>query len=292
MRFSIPVLAFIAALAAARAIPGQTADDGPVLRGRPLAATAPVKLFIPSGTVRLTAWDRDSLVVRGRLAKNATLYVGGSDSGGLKLAVEARGNEPAGPSSLVIYMPRRSQVSIKGADLNLTATDVTGWFYTVSGPIVVRGTVSSVDAESMTGSIDLDVVAPWARVKTGQGNLLIRGAPQDVDASTIGGTLDIASSDVLRGRFSSVTGDIRYAATPAPRSLFEFSNHSGAVDLLLPRDASARLELSSVQGEIANGFTQVRPASVTPHALRLRLGNGDAQMTIRTFRGTVRLRPR
>jgi hypothetical protein len=273
-------------------VSAQTAADGPVLRGRSLAATAPVKMFIPSGTVRIAGWDRESLVVRGHLAKHSTLVMGGSDVSGIKLAVEARGSEAPGPSNLVIYVPRRSQVSIKGADLNLSVTDLPGSFYTVSGAIQVRGTVSSVDAESMTGSIDLNVTTPWARVKTGQGNLLIRGAPQDVDASTIGGTLDIASSDVLRGRFASVTGDIRYAATPAPRSLFEFSSHSGMVDLLLLRDVSARLELSSVEGEIANGFTQVRPSSVTPHALRMRLGNGDAQIAVRTFRGTVRLRPR
>jgi hypothetical protein len=267
------------------------AADGPILRARRLYATAPAKMYVPSGTVRLVGWDRDSLVVRGRIAASDQLVLSGSDSG-VKLTVEPRTGDTAKPSNLVIYLPRRSQVSVKAVDANVSAADLSGWYYTVSGRIELHGSVSSADVESMTGNIDLNVAAPWVRAKTGPGSLLVRGAPQDVDASTIGGTLDVASSAILRGRFASVTGDIRYTAIPAPRSLFEFSDQSGVVDLLLPRDASARLELSSVTGEIANGFTQVQPAAAGPHSLRIRLGSGDAQLTVRTFRGMVRVRPR
>ena len=111
-----------------------------------------------------------------------------------------------------------------------------------------------------------------------------------MDASTIGGTLDVATATILRGRFTSVTGDIRYAAAFAPRSLFEFSDHSGSVEFLLPRDVSARFELSSVEGDIDNGFMQLRPAAAGVHSLSLRLGTGDANVVVRTFRGEIRLR--
>jgi hypothetical protein len=279
-------------LAALRAPAQPTAADGPLLRAAALRPTAAVKLFVSSGTVRLVGWDRDSLVVRGTVGRGSHLIFGAADSSGAKLVVEEQAGTPAGRSTLVIYLPRRSQVAAKGVDLQLSATDLSGWYYTVSGRMHFSGSVSSIDAEAIGGSIDLDVSTPWARVKTGEGRLLIRGAPQDVDASTIGGTLDIAASSILRGRFASVTGDIRYAAVPAPGSLFEFSDHAGTVDLLLPRDASARLELSSVTGDVANGFTETRPIATGPHSLRLRLGRGDAQVTVRTFRGTIRLRPR
>jgi hypothetical protein len=88
-----------------------------------------------------------------------------------------------------------------------------------------------------------------------------------------------------------VTGDIRYAATPAPTSLGDFSSHGGTIDFLLPRDVSGKFDLSSVTGDIANGFTQVRPVALGPRHLRISLGRGDAQFTVRTFKGTIRLRP-
>jgi DUF4097 and DUF4098 domain-containing protein YvlB len=189
-------------------------------------------------------------------------------------------------------MPRHGSVSVKTVSADIDARDIGGWFYTVSGTIHLQGTVASAEAESMGGNIDVDLLAPWVRAKTGDGHLLVRGAPQDVDASTIGGDLDIATPTVLRGRFSSVTGDIRYATTPATGALFEFSNHSGAVDFLLPRNTSGRFDLSSVTGTIANGFAELRPAASGPHSMRLNLGHGDAQFTVRTFKGIIRLRPK
>jgi hypothetical protein len=68
-------------------------------------------------------------------------------------------------------------------------------------------------------------------------------------------------------------------------------NHSGGVDLLLPQNASGVFALSSVVGPIENGFTSVRPIASATHSMRLSLGRGGSQVTVRTFKGTIRLRP-
>lgn len=280
----------IAALPTARARAQGAPPPGSLLKARALKAGSPFKMFIPSGTVRIIGWDRDSIVIRGRIPPSAQLMFGGSDSVGYKLVIEQRDGAATSASELVIQLPRKSQLSIKTADAVVDATDVSGWFYTVSGRFHIDGAASSLDVEAMSGDIDLQASTPWARAKTGKGHLVIRGSPQDVDASTIGGTLDIATASIVHGRFTSVTGDIHYASTIAPRSLFEFSTHSGTIDLLLPRDVSARLELSTVDGEIDNGFGQLRPAAAGAHNLRVTLGAGASDVSVRTFKGTVRLR--
>jgi hypothetical protein len=142
----------------------------------------------------------------------------------------------------------------------------------------------------MNGNLDMNVATPWMKARAGNGNLLLRGEPQDVDASTIGGTLSIATSAVLRGQFSSVTGDVHFVGAPSPRAILEFSSHSGAVELLMPQSASALLSLSSISGPIENGFARVRPSSLTPQSMKISLGSGDAQLTVRTFKGPIRLR--
>lgn len=297
MRADARKLLFVAmcattSLAISRAGAQRAPTDDPVLRARALREGAPVKMFIPSGTVRLIGWDRDSIVIRGRLPAPAQLMFGGSDTSGYKLAIEQQGDASMAASRLLIYLPRRSQVSLKTADALVDATDVFGWFYTVSGRYHIDGAASSIEVEAMSGDIDLNATTPWARAKTGKGHLVVRGSPQDVDASTISGTLDVATATILHGRFTSVTGDVHYTATMAPHSLFEFSTHSGTVDFLLPSDVSARFELSTVDGEIENGFTQLRPAAAGVHNLQLSLGSGAADVTVRTFKGTVRLRSR
>src|SRR5262249_49473195 len=174
---------------------------------------------------------------------------------------------------------------------SIIAEGVGGWFYTVSGTIRLSGDVGHVDVESIRGDIDLNASAMLVKARTGRGHMVVGGSPQDVDASTVSGPLDVATSSVMRGRFGSVTGDIRYAAAPAPGAVFDFSDHAGTVSLLLPRSTSSRLELSSVTGTIANGFTQIRPVATGAHTLTVRLGAGEAHMNVRTFKGAIRLSP-
>ncbi|MEO6211144.1 MAG: DUF4097 family beta strand repeat-containing protein [Gemmatimonadaceae bacterium] len=294
MRADVRILTLAMALGVTARVAAQntrpTAD--PVLRARALRSGAPLKMFVPSGTVQLIGWDRDSVVVRGRLPASAQLLLSGTDTAGYKLIVDQRDGGSMSASRLVIYMPRASQVALKTVDALSNVSDVGGWFYAVSGSYHIAGTMRSVDVESMSGDIDLDAATPWARAKTGKGHLVIRGSLEDVDASTIGGTLDVATATILHGRFTAVTGDIHYAATIREHSLFEFSTHSGAIDFLLPRDVSARFELSSVEGVIDNGFAQLHPAASGVHTLQVSLGTGASDVTVRTFKGTVRLRAR
>lgn len=273
----------------------QSQAQEPLLRARALGPTASVKIFNPAGSVRIVGWDHDSIVVRGRVPRGERFFFGGSAQG-VKFGVEDRiDGQDSPPCSLVVYVPRRSHLSVKTASANITGTDISGWFYSVSGAIHLSGSATSIEAETMGGNLSLDVVTPWVRARTGDGHLLLRGAPQDADASTIAGTLDIASTAILRGRFASVTGDIHYVGAPPTGGIFELSNHSGSVDLLLPQQAGGVFDLSTVTGEIENGYTQLRPiadAAGRGRSLHLELGRDGGHITVRTFKGTIRLRPR
>jgi hypothetical protein len=264
----------------------------PVLAARAVEPTAGFKIYNPAGTVRVVGWDRDSLLVRGRVGRGERFYFSSSARGG-KLGIDDHVDSgDARPSDLVIYVPRRAQISVKTASADITGADVSGWFYSVSGTIHLSGAATSVDAESMSGNVSLDVSAPWVHARTGDGHLLLRGAPQDADVSTIAGTLDVASPAILRGRFASVSGDIHYVGAPPPGAVFEFSNHAGSVDCLLPRGAGGVFELSTVTGDIVNGYTALRPI-VQPgrgRTLRVDLGGGGGHVSVRTFKGTIRLR--
>jgi hypothetical protein len=293
LAFGLTTVTAIAFGCAAPAAAAQTTTPGPVLRAHALEPTAAVKIFDPAGSVRLVAWEHDSIVVRGRVPPSERFFFAGS-ARGVKLGVEDRvDGKDSAPCDLVIYLPRHGRLSVKTASASITGSDVSGWFYSASGTIHLSGTATSIEAESMGGDIVLDVNTPWVRARTGDGRLLLRGAPQDADVSTIAGTLDISTSSILRGRFASVTGNIHYRGAPAVGGIFEFSNHSGAVDLLLSRDAGGVLDLSTVIGEIENGYTQLRPvvdARGRGRSLHLELERDGGHITVRTFKGTIRLR--
>jgi hypothetical protein len=293
MRAELCIVAAALVLAGATPIasPAQGAADGKVLGARHVSSSAAFKVWMPSGKIRLVAWDRDSVLIRGRVAPDESFFFGG-DSAGMKFGLEPSGSrEPRGRSTLVAYLPRRARVSIKSVTADVDAVDVSGWFYSVSGSMRLGGAVSSLEVETMNGSLDLAVTTPWLRARTGDGHLLLRGAPEDVDVSTVAGTLDIATTTVRRGQFGTVSGDIHYVGAPARGAIMEFSSHSGTVELQLPPAVSGVFSLTSVAGAIENGLSAVRPAASQPHSMRLSLGSGGSQITVRTFKGTIRLRP-
>jgi hypothetical protein len=98
------------------------------------------------------------------------------------------------------------------------------------------------------------------------------------------------ATSVMRGQLGSVSGDIHYAGAPPYGSILELSSHAGSIELVLPRDASAEFTLSTIAGSIENEFLTARRISATPQSLRLTLGRGGSQLSVRTFRGAIRLR--
>jgi hypothetical protein len=262
----------------------------PVLTARHFNQRASIKVFNAAGAVRLIAWAHDSLEVRGTITPAHRYYAGG-DANGMKFGVEEPpGSKPA-RGDLTVFLPAATQVSVKTANGDIDATDVSGWFYTIGGHVHVSGTAASIDIEAMRGDVDVHATVPWLRARSGEGRMMVRGALQDVDASTISGALDVASAAIMRGQFASVSGDIHYAGAPAAGAILDFSDHSGAVDLEIPPSASGTYALSTVTGTISTGFPQVRPASQKEHAVRLKLGRGGGDVTVRTFKGAIRVHP-
>jgi hypothetical protein len=284
--FSVLLTAAVTATASAQ----KSNPDGPVLGARRLSAVGSVKVFLTTGSIRIVGWDGDSLVVRGRVRRGATFHLS-SVPNGAKLWVDEPSDDVHVPCDLVVYMPRRGTISAKTVSANVSARDVSGWVWTVAGSVDVSGSASSMEVHSMTGNVDANVVVPWIRVTAGGGTVLLRGSPQDADVSTISGTLTVESPRIVRGQFATVTGDIHYMGAPPAGGIFELTSHSGAVDVTVPATTSAVFALSSVTGQIVNGFNQVRPIATGPHSLRLSVGRGEAQVTVRTFKGAIRLRP-
>jgi DUF4097 and DUF4098 domain-containing protein YvlB len=286
-------------------IGAQTATVEPstsrILGGRHAAPNASIKLFVPNGSVQLIGWARDSVLVRGTVPRGEKFYLLDNPKG-IKAGIDEHADQsPVRPCQLVLYVPASSTVSLKTVGADISGTDVSGWFYTVSGAVRLTGSSRSIEIEDMNGDVDLDAAVPWAHVRTGDGRLLVRGAPQDLDAATITGPLDVSGARIVRGQLGSVSGAIRFTAPLPGDGILDFSNHAGSVDLSLPRPVSAVFALSTIDGRIDNALVDVRPAASTRGAgdaarrggstrsVRIVAGHGDAQVTVRTFKGMIHL---
>jgi DUF4097 and DUF4098 domain-containing protein YvlB len=178
---------------------------------------------------------------------------------------------------------------------NIQAVDASGWFYTVGGSISVAGRVGEVEAEAMDGSVSVTATARWVRARTASGTLRLTGDIEDATASSITGSVFISSSGLARGQFGSVTGDIVFTAPLEEGGVFSFDNHSGSVELRLAPSAAGSFSVTTISGVIENALVAARPAGGQTgrgQSIVFRLGSGGSHVTIRTFKGTIRLRSR
>ena len=262
-----------------------------VLTARHMNSGGSLKVFNPAGSVKLVGWSHDSIEVRGEVTPHRRYYAAG-DAKGWKVGIDdGPMNDPAPHGDLTIYVPKGTEVSVKTVSGKIEADDISGWFYTIAGDVRIAGSAKSIDVDAMRGDIDIGVSVPWLRVRAGEGHVTVHGVVTDADVSTIGGKVDITSGAIQRGQFASVAGDIHWNGAPARGAILDFSNHTGAVEFVLPRSTVANFSLSTVSGTIANGFAPVRPVSQSERSMRVTFGKGGADVSVRTFKGTIRMRP-
>src|SRR5205085_1368564 len=101
---------------------------------------------------------------------------------------------------------------------------------------------ASVRKLVVTGRAELEVHVP-------------RGASVDLGASTLSGTIVVRAAGwqrggtgVQRGRFESVTGDVRFDGELGRGGIVELESQSGAIALRLPRTTVADFDLLTIGG--------------------------------------------
>ncbi len=270
--------------------PGAASGQQAVDRGMAVDADARLKIWVPAGSVRLTGWDHDSLHVRG-VVDGGTLFLGGS-RGAWKITIEGSGTDMA-QAEIDIHLPRGAQVAVKTVTGMIIATDVTGWFNSVSGDVIVQGRARRLEAETLDGDVSVQGQIPWLSARTGSGTIKIEGRFQDVRASSVSGAISVLNKLVDRGRFESITGDIRYRGHFAPHGDLNFDSHGGTITLVLPSGVAGRFLLTTITGTIDNEFSDDRPvdrAEGVGQDLELHRGSDGPRVTVRSFKGTIRLR--
>jgi DUF4097 and DUF4098 domain-containing protein YvlB len=252
----------------------------------PFAGDGSVRIVNPSGRIRVIGWDVDSLAVSGhgpgRLAAAGTASV-------RKLVVTGR-------AELEVHVPRGARVWVKSAagDIDVVGVDGTLDLNSVGGAIHVVGTPADVTAETMGGPVELAGGSGRARVKTVSGDILLRGASVDLGASTLSGTIVVRAAGwqrggtgVQRGTFESVTGDVRFDGELGRGGIVELESQSGAIALRVPATTVADFDLVTIGGSITNRLTAAPPAE--RGVLRFSTGVGGAQVTARSFKGSISL---
>jgi hypothetical protein len=273
----------------------QSPSDQRIDRKLPMDPDGSFRIYNMTGSVRVEVWEKDTVAVSGTMSREggAHLLIGGNARGG-KMGIESSNDLDQPPAHLIVRIPSKSRIWIKSATASVTLVGVRGGadVFSTSGNIHFVGTPDQLNLETMDGNIDVSAEGVWIRAKTASGTITLRGRGEDVAATTVSGAITLLSSGMRRARAETVSGDIAFAGTLARDGALEVESHSGKVDVLLPSDLNAELDLSTYHGLIQNTFDPARTPRRSASGLELHFtaGEGGARVDIRTFKGTILLR--
>lgn len=267
---------------------------------RASTSTVSVRLGGAISSVRVTAWPHDSISLTGALGAGSKMDGGPSNvSGpitGMKFFVEAIDEPALRANRLELRVPRNARVWIKAGSADIDVSGVGGGLdlNIVGGSVRVNGKPRELIVESMDGSVSFTGFTDYARLKTATGDIVLQGGGEDLTLTTVSGSIQAANGErtLHRIRFESVTGPITFVGDLARGTDARFDTHSGAIELRLPPRADVEIAAATVTGSIENAWSTRRPVAGREGRgmeLGISSGMGGARVSIRSFKGNVRL---
>ena len=269
-----------------------------VREGRAVTRDAVIRLALPAGFLRVTAWERDSVDIRGRLDGSATSFVLGGSTASLKGGVQsaATGDRP-GSADLEVRIPQEARVRIQSgaAEVEVNAAGGTVEVSSTSGRVRVAGKAERIMVETLGGNIELAALAREATVRSAEGTVVVRGVLDVLDASTVNGPLYVGmEGPITRVRLETVSSEIAFKGRLVREGRLNAETHGGDIELRLPPSTGASFHLVSYGPGIRNEM--VPPGAVKAGPSKgewtFATGDGAATVDVRTFKGRVVLLPK
>lgn len=259
------------------------------------AARGSADITVAEGTLTVSTWDRNQVRVQ-VVSDDAPYELRAADTR-FSLVPDDR---MRGDSRIEITLPVGARLSVEthSGDVRVTR---------LQGDVQVQGQSGDVSLSDLGGRVDLRLISGDVSLSNVKGDVQLNAVSGDVDLARIDGQVDVetVSGDISARdvnsrwvRLKTTSGDLTYAGDVIAGGTYELSAHSGDVSLTLPPNPSARVSISTFNGEIDSDF----PITLAPgeHEIgvgrskrfNFDLGRGEARVTLQSFNGDITLRGR
>jgi DUF4097 and DUF4098 domain-containing protein YvlB len=285
---TMPRILVLAALAVAAPAAAQQSIDQTV----PTNRTGRVEIHNLAGSVRVVAWDRDQIQIRGELGRGTErLEVSGDRNRTVIRVILPRNARNVQGSDLVVQVPAQKDVGVQTTSADVAIENSTGTVQgqSTSGDVTITGNPASVTGRSTSGDVRV-TVGSSARVNASStsGDVVVRGnIRESVSVESVSGDVDVSgatpevraktvSGDVVlrgvTGRVSAgtVSGDAHVRDSRIQFGAFETVSGNFTFDGELPARAAFNIQSHS-------GTVEMRIPS-----------NTSAEFDVRTFSGDIR----
>ena len=255
-----------------------------------MGATADVRVTIDntSGSITVTAWDRNEVSVLGSRSVLRDLEIDATPQS-VQLKMQAG-------HYLEVKVPRGAQLRAKSVSGFVRVEGVEGSvdIESASGTLQVTGTPRSIHARGFSGGVSIfGGGTEVTRAESISGSVIITRANGIVEARSASGGVNVKGS-VKDAQLFSVSGTVSFDGSVERSGKLTAESSSGAVELIVPRNMPADYELSTITADIDNEFgppaTKARGAAGV--AVKFSTGNGGARIKGASVSGSIRLSDR
>ncbi len=214
-----------------------------------------------SGEIVVHGTRDNNIRLKGTLGKNIEgVEVQQKGSSTLIRVVYPEGrNYKSGAAEIEVWIPRTSSLEVVGVSADVETKDVLGrqGLKSVSGQIRGDAFDSDVVAQSVSGDVYIEGhegSMEHVALASVSGDVYGSGLAGEIDAESVSGDVEIVESRIVRGEFSSTSGDLDLEAELVDGAQLSFETVSGDVTIFINGRADGRYDLSTFSGDIDNCF--------------------------------------
>jgi DUF4097 and DUF4098 domain-containing protein YvlB len=278
-RSALPFLAGVLALGSAA---GVRAEE--VTKTFTVSGHARVRLETDDGSVRVSTGDIKQVEVR-------VVYEGYTLDKDLKVSTTQSGDavEVVAKTSgkwgfhwgsmhaklrVEVHMPKDADLTVNTGDGSVEAASING----------------NLDVHTGDGSIAVQGAKGDVRLRTGDGSIAGRDLDGRVEATTGDGSLNLEGRfDILNIRTGDGSVTARARGGSKVHGGWNIQTGDGSIDLDLPGEIQANLDLSTHDGHISLGFPLTVEGSMSSSRISGRINGGGPPIVVRTGDGSIHL---
>lgn len=195
---------------------------------------------------------------------------------------------------LEVRLPAGAALNVQTVSADIDVRDVRGSqrLEAVSGDIATAAFDQQLDLQTISGNIDVRGSGGKAAVyaESTSGNVRARGLAAIVQAQSISGGLDLEIGATPQVRLETVSGEIMAALTLADGASLDAESVSGSLKLTFGQPVNGEFDVESFSGDIDNCFgpKPARADKFTPGTeLHFTQGTGQARVSLETLSGDI-----
>jgi hypothetical protein len=251
-----------------------------------------VNVELLSGEIIISGWTRPEAKVY------ATIEHGWIDaqlsSHRITLGTSSdRGRSGTARYEISVPVGTRVQASSVSGSIRITGTDGEVEADAVNGAVEVIGATDRITVQTVNGRLHASKLR--GRVRLGNTNSSIEADDivGELSASSVSGNVSLTGIQSSHVTAETVSGYVTFAGSIDPAGNYEFSTHSGRVQIAIPDLSSATLLLETFNGRISSAFPiTLQPGEISGMArhgkkMEFTIGKGGARITASTFSGNI-----